>query len=119
LTTDFLDRLDLSPEAVQAFEGKRRELLAELTGFHSDFRRQLDLERDLPLEMTRKLEEFRIFQEVFVQIMLEKGEEIISRATVLKERLRSEMAVIASGKAALHGYDGKRGVLPHSLNKAA
>jgi hypothetical protein len=119
LTSDFLERLDdLTPKEIHAFERKRRELLEDLVRFHSDFRRQLhDEERELTLEMTKKLEEFRIYQEVFVQIIMKKGEEIVTRATTLKDLLKMEMAVIRSGKTALHGYDGRRGVSSSSLNK--
>jgi hypothetical protein len=119
LLSDFLDRFDdLSPADIDAFERKRRALLEVLIRFHSDFRRQFsDKERDLPLEMTKKLEEFRIYQEVFVQIIMEKGVEIVARATALNDRLRGEMAILKSGKKALRGYDGKRGVSSCSLNK--
>ena len=121
LLSGFLDRFDdMSPAEIHAFERKRRELLEVLVRFHSDFRRQFsDKERDLPLEMTKKLEEFRIFQEVFIQIIMKKGAEIVSRATSMKDRLSGEMAIITSGKNALRGYDGKRGAESHSLNKAA
>lgn len=119
LLSDFLDRFDdMSPADIDAFERKRRALLEVLIRFHSDFRRQFsDKERDLPLEMTKKLEEFRIYQEVFVQIIMEKGVEIVARATALNDRLRGELAILTSGKKALRGYDGKRGVSSCSLNK--
>ena len=121
LTTDFLDRFDdLSPAEIHSFEQTRRELLDVLTGFYSDFRSQLpDEKREIPMEMTKKLEEFRIFQEVFVQIIIGKGAEIVSRATNLKDLLKRDMAVINSGKNALRGYDGRRGLSPSSLNKTA
>ena len=119
LLSDFLDRFDdMSPADIHAFERKRRELLEVLIRFHSDFRRQFsDNESDIPLEVTKKLEEFRIFQEVFVQIIMEKGVEIVARATASKDRLRGELAILTSGKKALRGYDGKRGVSSSSLNK--
>ena len=121
LTTDFLDRLDdLSPAEIHSFEQKRRELLDVLIRFYSDFRSQLpDEKREIPMEMAKKLEEFRIFQEVFVQIIIGKGTEIVSRATNLKDLLKRDMAVINSGKNALRGYDGRRGLSPSSLNKTA
>ena len=119
LLSDFLDRFDdMSPADIDAFERKRRALLEVLIRFHSDFRRQFsDKERDLPLEMTKKLEEFRIYQEVFVQIIMEKGVEIVARATALNDRLRGELAILTSGKKALRGYDGKRDDSSSSLNK--
>lgn len=121
LTMDFLDRLeDITPSEVHSFEEKRRKLLEEIISFHAEFSRQFpDGDRDQSLVMRQQLDEFRIFQEVFVQIMMEKGEEIISRANGLKDRLKMEMAVISSGKNALRGYDGKRGVVSHSINNAA
>jgi hypothetical protein len=121
VASDFLERVDaLTPAEIDAFELKRRELLEELISFHSDFRsRFCDNERELSPEMKKKLEEFRIFQEVFIQIIMRKGAEIVSRATFLKDRLSGEMAIITSGKNALRGYDGKRGAESHSLNKAA
>jgi hypothetical protein len=119
LTTDFLDRFDdLSPAEIHSFEQTRRELLDVLIRFYSDFRSQLpDEKREIPLDMTKKLEELRIFQEVFVQIIMGKGAEIVSRATNLKDLLKRDMAVINSGKNALRGYDGRRGLSPSSLNK--
>ena len=119
LLSDFLDRFDdMSPADIDAFERKRRALLEVLIRFHSDFRRQFsDKKRDLPLEMTKKLEEFRIYQEVFVQIIMEKGVEIVARATASKDRLRGELAILTSGKKALRGYDGKRDDSSSSLNK--
>jgi hypothetical protein len=121
VTTDFLDRLDqLTPAEIHAFESKRRELLEELTSFNSDFRREFsDNDGELSPEMKKKLEEYRIYQEVFIQIIMEKDAEIVSRATSLKDRLRREIAVLSSGKNALRGYDGKRGAGSHSLDKAA
>jgi len=121
LTTDFLDRFDdLSPAEIHSFEQTRRELLDVLIRFYSDFRSQLpDEKREIPLDMTKKLEELRIFQEVFVQIIMGKGAEIVSRATNLKDLLKRDMAVINSGKNALRGYDGRRGLSPSSLNKTA
>jgi hypothetical protein len=121
VVSDFLDRLDqLAPAEIHAFELKRRELLDELTTFHSDFRREFHgNDRELSLEMKKKLEEFRIYQEVFIQIIMEKDAEIVSRATSLKDRLSGEIAVLSSGKNALRGYDGKRGAASHSLDKAA
>ncbi len=121
VASDFLDRLDeLAPAEIHAFELKRRELLDELISFHADFRRQFfDNDRELSPEMKKKLEEYRIYQEVFIQIMMRKGAEIVSRATSLKDRLSAEIAVLSSGKNALRGYDGKRGTESHSLDKAA
>ena len=121
VASDFLERVDeLSPVEIHAFELKRRELLEELISFHSDFRRQFcDNNRELSPEMKKKLEEFRIFQEVFTQIIMSKGAEIVSRATSLKDRLSGQLAILTSGKNALRGYDGKRGAESHSLDKAA
>jgi hypothetical protein len=121
VTSDFLDIFDdLAPAEIHAFELKRRELLEELICFHSEFRREFcGNDRELSPEMKKKLEEFRIYQEVFIQIMMKKGAEIVSRATSLKDRLSGEMAVLSSGKNALRGYDGKRGAESHSLDKAA
>ena len=121
VVSDFLERLDeLAPADIHAFESKRRELLDELKSFYSDFRGEFfDNDRGLSPEMKKKLEEFRIYQEVFIQTIMKKGAEIVSRATSLKDRLSGEMAVLSSGKNALRGYDGKRGAESHSLDKAA
>jgi hypothetical protein len=121
LTTDFLEKFDdMSLAEIQTFERKRQQLLNNLLNFHAEFRKQIPNEEgDLPLEMAKKLEEFRIFQEVFVQIVMDKGEQLVARANDLKDRLRREMTVIRSGKNALRGYDGKRGVSPSSLNNTA
>jgi hypothetical protein len=121
LISDFLEKFDdMSPAEIQTFERKRQQLLNNLLNFHAEFRKQFPNEEgDLPLETAKKLEEFRIFQEVFVQIVMDKGEQLITRATDLKERLRREMSVITSGKNALRGYDGKRGFLSGSLNNTA
>jgi hypothetical protein len=121
LASDFLDRLDLLPPAeIHAFELRRRELLEELISFHADFRREFsDNDLELSPEMKKKLEEFRIYQEVFIQIIMKKGAEIVSRASSLKDSLSAEMAVLSCGKNALRGYDGKRGAESHSLDKAA
>jgi hypothetical protein len=121
MTSDLLTRFDeLALEEFHVFEQKRQKLQETLIRFCAELRGQLiEDEKNLPLEMTKQLEEFRIFQEVFVGIIMEKDAEIISRATVSLERLKEEMAVVTQGKKALHGYNRKRCSAPHSLNKTA
>ena len=73
--------------------------------------------RGFPWQWTKQLEEFRIFQEVFVQIIMEKNAAIISQATRSRERLRAELAVIGRGKQALRGYNRRKGPSPNYLDK--
>jgi hypothetical protein len=77
------------------------------------------VENGLPLAMTKQLEEFRIFQEVFVQIIMEKDAAIISRATRSREILRHELAVVGQGKRALRGYNRRKGASRNYLDETA
>ena len=108
--SDFLERFEcLKPAEINAFERKRQSLLEALASFHAELKQKLQAgEKALPLAMTKQLEEFRIFQEVFVQIILEKNAAIISQATRSRERLRAELAVVGRGKQALRGYNRRR-----------
>jgi hypothetical protein len=121
VTSDFLTRFDeLALAEIHEFERKRQKLLETLIKFCADLRGHFpEEEKNLPLVMTKQLEEFRIFQEVFVGIIMEKDAEIISRATVSLGRMKKEMAVITQGKKALHGYNRKRCIASHSLNETA
>jgi hypothetical protein len=121
VSSDFLERFtDLDPAAIREFERKRQSLLETLLGFYAELRQKLPLEeKDLPLEMTKQLEEFRIFREVFVHIIMEKNAGIISQATRSRERLRAELAVIGRGKRALRGYNQKKCTPQNYLDKTA
>jgi hypothetical protein len=119
--SDFLERFaSLEAAEILEFERKRQSLLEALIGFHAEFEQKLSNEKnDLPLAMEKQLEEFRIFQEVFVQIILEKDTAIISQATRSRERLRSELAVVGRGKQALRGYNRRKGPSPNYLDESA
>ena len=69
--------------------------------------------------MTKQLEDFRIFQEVFVQIIMEKNAAIISQATRSREKLRTELAIIGLGKRAMRGYNQRKSPSPNYLDKTA
>jgi hypothetical protein len=58
--------------------------------------------------MAKQLEEFRIYREVFVQIVMDKNAAIISQATRSRERLRAKLGVIGRGKQALQGYNQQK-----------
>jgi len=121
VTSDFLTRFDeLALAEIHDFERKRQKLNETLIKFCAELRGHFpEEEKNLPLSITEQLEEFRIFQEVFLGIIMEKDAEIISRATVSLERLKKDMAVISKGKKALHGYNRKRCIAPHALNETA
>lgn len=114
--SDFIERFDnLDPAGIRAFEGKRQALLQTLLTFHAELKQKLPVkEMGLPLAMTQQLDEFRIFQEVFVQIIMEKDATIIARANRSLDTLQGELAAIGRGKQALRGYTRKRG--NNSLN---
>ncbi len=118
---DFLESFEsLEPAGIKAFELKRQSLLAALIGFHTELEQKLPGgAKGLSLAMTQQLEEFRIFQEVFVQIIMEKDAAIISQATRSRERLRHELAVIGRGKQALCGYNRRKGRSPNYLDETA
>ncbi len=119
VSSDFLDRFeDLDPAGIREFERKRQSLLETLVGFHAELKQKLPVgEKDLTLVMAEQLEEFRIFKEVFVQIIMEKNAAIISQATRSRERLRAELAVVCRGKQALRGYNRRKGLSLNYLNK--
>jgi hypothetical protein len=121
VTADFLERFAcLEPAEIDAFGRKRQELLETLAGFHAELKQKLQIEeKDVSLAMTKQLEEFRIFQEVFVQIIMGKNAAIISQATRSRERLRAELVVIGRGKQALRGYNRRKGLSPNYLDKTA
>lgn len=121
VTSDFLEGFDaLSPFELRAFEEKRQRQLKELLAFQSGLKEGLaGREEELPLAVAKQYEEFRIFQEVFVQIIMEKNATIISRATQSRDRLRRELAVIGRGKQALRGYNRRKGVSRNCLDQTA
>jgi hypothetical protein len=121
VSSDFLERFaDLDPPAIREFERKRQTLLETLVVFHAKFKQKFLIEeKGLPLAMTTQLEEFMIFKEVFVQIIMEKNAAIISQATRSRERLRTELAVVGRGKQALRGYNRRKGPALKYLNKTA
>jgi hypothetical protein len=119
--SDFLERLaSLELAEIIEFERKRQSLLEALAGFHAELQQKLPAgEKGLPLAMTKQLEEFRIFQEVFVQIIQEKNAAIISQATRSRERLRAELAVVGRGKQALRGYNRRKSPSANYLDETA
>jgi len=119
--SDFIERFaNLEPAEIIVFERKRQALLEALVGFHADFKQKLPVEeKNLPLAMIKQVEEFRIFQEVFVQIIMEKNAAIISLATQSRERLRAILAVVGRGKQALRGYNRRKGQSANYLDKTA
>jgi hypothetical protein len=119
--SDFLERFEsLEPAEINEFERKRQALLEALVGFHAELKQELQSgEKVLSLAMTKQLEEFRIFQEVFVQIIMEKDAAIISQATRTLERLRIELAVVGRGKQALRGYNRRKSSYLNCLDKSA
>jgi hypothetical protein len=119
--SDFLERFEcLKPAEINEFERKRQSLLEALAGFHAELKQKLPAgEKGLPLAMAKQLEEFRIFQEVFVQIILEKNAAIISQATRSRERLRAELAVVGRGKQALRGYNRRKNPSANYLDETA
>jgi len=119
--SDFLERFEfLQPLEINEFERKRQSLLEALVAFHAELEQKLPVGgKDLPLAMAKQLEEFRIFQEVFVQIILEKNAAIISQATRSRERLRAELAVVGRGKQALRGYNRRKNQSANYLDETA
>jgi len=121
VTADFLARLEnLGPAEIRAFGQRRQRLLEDLLIFQKEFRQKLgDGEKALPLGITKQLEEFRIFQEVFVQIIRGKNADIISQATDSYERLRAELDDISRGKQAIQGYNRMHKVPVECLKNSA
>jgi hypothetical protein len=121
VTADFLERFGcLELFEISEFESKRQALLDALVGFHSELKQKLSIEEnDLPMAMTKQLEAFRIFQEVFIQIIMEKDAAIISQANRSCERLRVELAVVGRGKQALRGYNRRKSLSPNCLDESA
>ena len=108
--SDFLERFAiLEPAEINEFERKRQSLLEALVGFHAELKQKLPVEeKGLSLAMTKQLEEFRIFQEVFVQIILEKNAAIISQATRSRERLRARTCRRRPGKTGVAGLQPEK-----------
>lgn len=121
VSSDYLERFaDLDAAAIREFERRRQTLLETLLNFYAELKQKLPLdEKDLPLEMTKQLEEFRIYREVFVHIIMEKNAGIIAQATRSRERLRAELAVIGRGKQAMRGYNQKKCTSLNFQNKIA
>ena len=119
--SDFLERFEcLELAEINEFERKRQSLLEALVGFHAELKKKLPADyEDLSPAMTKQLEEFRVFQEVFVQIILKKDAAIISQATRSRERLRAELAVVGRGKQALRGYNRRKNQSANYLDETA
>jgi hypothetical protein len=107
LTSDFLSRFDnLCPAEIQEFEQRRRFLLDELLQFDKEMKQQLFPKKmDLPMPMLRQIEDFRIFQEVFLQIIMKNNAAIIAKAKESQNRIRLEMDEVTRGKQAIKGYN--------------
>jgi hypothetical protein len=110
VTSDFLGGFTkLEATEIKEFEQRRQALLETLLEFRSGLGKKLSVgENTLPLEMARQLDEFRIFQEVFVQIIMEKNAAIVSRANQSLERMRAELEMVGRGKQAMRGYNRNR-----------
>ncbi len=110
VTSDFLERFGLlAPAEIRAFEAGRQRLLEELIVFQTQLRQKLaGMGKDLPLAMVGQLEEFRIFQEVFVQIIMEKNAAIITEANRSLERARSRLVTAGRGRQALAAYNRRK-----------
>jgi hypothetical protein len=121
VTCDFIERFNsLDPDEIRAFEKKRRTLLENVLSFDNDLKKNLSLKgQDLSIAMARQLDEFRIFQEVFLGIIMEKNAAIISLATKSYERLRSELDNVGRGKQAIRGYNKIRRAPVESVNQSA
>ena len=121
LTSDFLTKLEsLGPAEICAFEQKRQRLLEDLLAFQSKLGHKLGKEDNAnPLAIAKLLEEFRIFQEVFLNIIREKNSDIISQATKSRERLRGELDDVGRGKKAIRGYNKIRSLPEVYLDKSA
>jgi len=119
VSSDFLERFEeLDTAAIREFGQKRQSLLETLVNFHTEFQQKLRVEeKNFPLAMTKQVEEFRIFQEVFVHIIMEKNAAIISQANRSRERLRAELAVVGRGKQALQGYNRRKSLSQNYLDK--
>ncbi len=111
VTSDFLARFEAAgPAEIRAFEERRQELLEELLAFQSGMRQRLaGGEKELSLAMAKQLDEFKIFREVFIQIIMEKNAAIISLASQSSARLRQELDAICRGRRAMRGYHRYRG----------
>jgi len=120
-TSDFLERMPAQgPIEISEFEGRRKRLLSVLIKFVSSFNQKISIESGrLDLSMTKKLEEFKIFQEVFVQIIMEKNRAIISLAKQEMERLRAESDAVGKCRQAISGYGKIRGITTDSFDQTA
>ncbi len=120
-TLDFLERFDsLGPVEIRAFEQRRGRLLDDLLAFQAELSDRIGEVKKAPTPaMANRLEEFRIFREVFVQIIMEKNAAIISQAAERRERLRVELAGIGRAKQAMRGYNRKSGRSWNGMEKTA
>jgi hypothetical protein len=107
VTCDFLERFDsLNPDEIRAFEKKRRALLEDVLRFDQNLKENLSRGNNAhSIAMARQLEEFRIFQEVFLRIIMEKNAAIVSLATQSYEKLKIELENLGRGKQAIRGYN--------------
>ena len=120
VTCDFLERFDaLDPDEIRAFEKKRRTLLEDVLKFDQDLKENLSRrDHDISIAMTRQIEEFRIFQEVFLRIIMEKNAAIVSLATRSYEKLRLELNNVGRGKEAIHGYNKIHEISNESISQS-
>jgi hypothetical protein len=121
LTCDFLERFDsLDPDEIRKFEKKRRALLEDVLKFDHNLKENISCgNNDLSIAMARQLEEFRIFQEVFLRIIIEKNAAIVSLATRSYEKLKLELDNVGRGKHAIRGYNKIRRAPAESISQSA
>jgi hypothetical protein len=121
VTCDFIERFDsLDPDEIRAFEKRRRALLEDVLRFDHDLKKNVSRgNNDLSIAMSRQLEEFRIFQEVFLRIIMEKNAAIVALATKSYERLKLELDNVGRGKQAIRGYNKIRRLPDDSLSQSA
>lgn len=120
-TSDFLERMPgLGSVEINVFEDQRQRLLTELIDFDASLKKNLSRGNGgLSPEMTRQLEEFRVFQEVFIQIIMDKNRAIVSLAGQELERIRAEFDAVGRGKQAISGYGKIRDLSDESVAKTA
>jgi hypothetical protein len=104
----------------QGFDSRRQALLAEIQAFQLRLRALLDSSDQVAAAGGREaLEEFAIFQDMFIQMMLENDAEIMAQAFSRMVGIRSELVLMERGRRALPGYRVRRPAAPGVIDQTA
>jgi hypothetical protein len=120
-TTNLLRKCDaFGPEGCEWVIARRQECISELHEIDNRLIANLKgMGRDLSADARQALDEFRTLQEMTTRKILEFDSLVIALAGDRLNTIKSELAALARGKAALSGYERTGRAFRRNINDTA